>query len=45
MYLQTAMALRNEWKAWVMAKKTELNIMDCWGSSSIGVYGDMDYYG
>ena len=45
LYLQTAMNLRNEWKAWIMAKKTELNIMDCWGVTSIGVYGDMDYYG
>lgn len=42
LYLNTAIALRAEWKSWVAAKKTEINMMDCWGTTSISVYGDMD---
>lgn len=40
LYMSTAMALRQEWKAWIMAKKTEINMLNCWGSTSLNVYGD-----
>lgn len=39
-YMRFAMNLRQEWKAWIMAKKTELNMMSCWGTTSLDVYGD-----
>lgn len=40
LYLNTAMALRQEWKAWIAAKKTEMNMMSCWGATSLSAYGD-----
>lgn len=44
LYMSTAMALRQEWKAWVMAKKTEMNMAACWGATSLNVYGGTDGY-
>lgn len=37
-YMQTAMMLRQEWKAFIVAKKTELNMADCWGVTYLGMY-------
>lgn len=42
LYLSAAMALRQEWKAWIVAKKTEINMSNCWGVTSLGVYGNID---
>lgn len=33
-YLQMAQMLRQEWKAWVATKKTELNMMSMWGGTA-----------
>lgn len=44
LYLSTAMALRQEWKAWIAAKKTEMNMASCWGVTAISAYGNTDYY-
>ena len=43
-YYSTAMALRQEWKAFIMSKKTELNMADCWGMTSLNMYGGSDGY-
>ena len=40
LYFSTAMTLRQEWKEWIMAKKTEMNMMSCWGATSLSAYGD-----
>lgn len=44
LYLSAAMALRQEWKAWIAAKKTEMNMAACWGVTAISAYGNTDYY-
>lgn len=44
LYLSSAMALRQEWKAWLSAKKTEINMASCWGATSISSFGNTDYY-
>lgn len=44
LYMSSAIALRQEWKAWLAAKKTELNMELCWGTTSISAFGNTDYY-
>lgn len=44
LYLSTATALRQEWKAWIIAKKTEMNMAACWGATSLNAYGGRDPY-
>ena len=45
-YLQMAERLRSEWKNWVAAKKTELNMMSVWGgTANIAFDGTWKYRG
>jgi hypothetical protein len=44
LYMSSALALRQEWKAWIMAKKTELNMLSCWGATSISIFDNTNYY-
>lgn len=45
-YMQAAMMLRQEWKAFIVAKKTELNMADCWGVTYLDTYnGSGSSYG
>lgn len=38
LYMGAAVALKQEWKSFIMAKKTEINMADCWGVTYIGAY-------
>lgn len=38
-YMQVAVMLKQEWKAFIVAKKTEINMADCWGVTYIDAYG------
>lgn len=44
LYMNMAATLKAEWKAWISAKKTELNMASCWGTTALSAYGSTDYY-
>ena len=43
-YIAMAQAARVEWKNFVAAKKTEINMMECFGTFSLPYFGNRIYY-